>query len=112
MRICVYAGVNRHHYITRWMLRGCGGYRGRRLSSARALKRKSPLLNKTICAAAAPTAIAMMNETHGGDNILKVSVDIVSPSLIPVWLTHGYRAARATTHLYPGELTTFLYLKF
>ncbi len=40
-----------------------------------------------------------MNKTHGGDNILKVS-DIVSLSLVPVWLVHGYRASRASTHFY------------
>jgi len=39
----------------------------------------------------------MLNEAHGGDNIHEDKVDNVSASLVPVWLVHGYRAARVST---------------
>ena len=48
----------------------------------------------------------MLNEAHGGDNIHTVNVDYVSASLVPVWLAHGYRAARVST-LYTSELTFY-----
>ena len=47
----------------------------------------------------------MLNEAHGGDNIHEVNGDNASASLVPVWLVHGYRAARVSTH-YTSELTS------
>ena len=47
----------------------------------------------------------MLNEAHGGDNIHEDKVDNVSASLVPVWLVHGYRAARVSTP-YTSELTS------
>ena len=53
----------------------------------------------------------MLNEGHGGDNIhevkVEVKVDNVSASLVPVWLVHGYRAARVSTPYTTSELTSF-----